>query len=210
MTQERQVDAALGRPRMISRIQQRIAQVNWEVMISKFLGMACGLVLVGILVAGLWPFHAPSNEVTWPAGGRGLRFGSHGTILSSGKFQTANASADAPCSLEVWFEPGLTDGDSTLFAFYAPGNPRRFSLRQSITDLVLQSELRKPQRTRATKLRVEDIFRRGKPSFVTVTSNESQTSVYLDGVLARTAPPFSALQQGFSGRTHRCQRTLEQ
>jgi VanZ family protein len=200
MTQKEQVSATSGRPRIISRIQEKIAQVNWEVMSSKFLGVVCGLVLGGLLVAGLWPFHAPRNQVTWSAGGHGLRFGRHGTILSSGQFQTANAPADAPCSLEIWFEPGLTAASGTLIAFYAPGNPRQFSLHQSIADLALRSDIRDGRyRTRTTRLYVEDIFRRGKPLFVTVTSNGGQTSVYIDGVLARTAPVFPLSSRDFAG-----------
>ena len=121
-------------------------------------------------------------------------------ILSSGKFKAANAPADAPCSLEIWFEPDLTAASGALFAFYAPGNPRQFSLRQSITDLALQSDIRDGRyRTLTTRLYVDDIFRRGKPLFVTVTSKGGQTSVYIDGALARTAPKFPLSSQDFDG-----------
>jgi VanZ family protein len=201
MVQKKQVDATFGRPRITSEIQEKVAQINWEVMSSKLLGVACGLLLGGLLVAGLWPFHSPRNQVTWVAGGNGLHFGRHGTILSSGKFKAANASADAPCSLEIWFEPDLTAASGTLFAFYVPGNPRRFSLNQSISDLALRSDIRGGRyRTITTRLYyVVDIFRRGKPLFVTVTSKGGQTSVYIDGALARTAATFPLTSQDFDG-----------
>ena len=201
MVQKKQDDATFHRPRITSEIQTKIGQINWEVMSSKFLGVACGLVLGGLLAAGLWPFHSPRNRVTWVAGGNGLHFGRHGTILSSGKFKAANAPADAPCSLEIWFEPGLTAASATLFAFYAPGNPRQFSLNQSISDLALQSDIRDGRyRTLTTRLfYVGDIFRRGKPLFVTVTSKGGQTSVYIDGALARTARKFPLSSQDFDG-----------
>jgi VanZ family protein len=200
MVQKKQVGATFGRPRITSEIQKRIVQINWEVMSSKFLGVVCGLLLGGLLVAGLWPFHSPRNQVTWVAGGNGLQFGRHGTILSSGKFKAANAPADAPCSLEIWLEPDLTEASGTLFAFYAPGNPRQFALRQSITDLALRSDIRNGRyRTLTTRLYVDDIFRRGKPLFVTITSKGGQTSVYIDGALARTAPKFPLSSQDFDG-----------
>lgn len=201
MIQKKQDDATFGRPRITPEIQEKMGQINWEVTISKLLGVACGLVLGGLLVAGLWPFHSPRNQVTWFAGGNGLHFGRHGTILSSGKFKAANAPSDAPCSLEIWFEPDLTAAPATLFAFYAPGNPRQFSLNQSITDLALQNDIRDGRyRTLTTRLfYVEDIFRRGKPLFVTVTSKGGQTSVYIDGALARTAPKFPLASQDFDG-----------
>ena len=200
MVQKKQVDATFGWPRITSEIRKKIVRINREVMSSKLLGVACGLVLGTLLVVGLWPFHSPRNQVTWVAGGNGLHFGRHGTILSSGKFKAANAPADAPCSLEIWFEPDLTAASGTLFAFYAPGNPRQFALRQSITDLALRSDIRNGRyRTLTTRLYVDDIFRRGKPLFVTVTAKGGQTSVYIDGALARTAPKFPLSCQDFDG-----------
>ena len=68
MIQKKQVDATFGRPRITSEIQKKIGQINWEVMSAKLLRVACGLVLGGLLVAGLWPFHSPRNQVTWVAG----------------------------------------------------------------------------------------------------------------------------------------------
>jgi hypothetical protein len=200
MSHKEQDNATTGRPGITSEIPEKLRKVNWEVMSTKLLGVVCGMVLGGILVAGLWPFHSPKNEVTWFADGNGLYFGWHGTILSSGKFQAAKVPADAPCSLEIWFEPGLTAYSGTLLTFYAPGSPRQFSLHQSISDLALQSDIRDGRfRTRTTRLYVDDIFRRGKPLFVTVTANGGQVSVYIDGALARTAPKFPLSSQDFGG-----------
>ena len=47
----------------------------------------CLLVLCGILVAGLWPFHAPLNQVSWSKGSNGVLFGKHGTIVSASPFE---------------------------------------------------------------------------------------------------------------------------
>jgi hypothetical protein len=183
-----------------SEIQKKIGQTNWEVISAKPLDIACGLFLAGLLVVGLWPFHSPKNQVTWFAGGNGLRFGRHGTILSSGKFKAANVPADAPCSFEIWFEPGLTSASGTLFAFYAPGNPRLFSLNQALSELALRSTIRDGlYRTLTTRLYVENIFHRGKPLFVTVTSKGGHTAVYIDGALVRTGPLFPLSSQDFNG-----------
>jgi len=169
-------------------------------MNSKLLGVACGLLLGGLLVAGLWPFHSPRNRVTWFGGGNGLHFGRHGTILSSGEFKAGNVPADAPCSLEIWLEPDFTAGGGTLFAFYAPGSPQQFSLQQSISDLALRIDIRDGRyRTRTTRFYVGDIFRRGKPLFITVASNGGRTSVYIDGELVETAPKFPLSGRDFEG-----------
>jgi VanZ family protein len=200
MIQEKPVAATSNPQASVSRIQLRIVRANWEVIGPKLLGTLCVFMVGGLLVAGLWPFHSPKNQVTWIGGGNGLHFGRHGTILSSGKFKATNAQENVPCSVEVWLEPDSTEGGSTLFAFYAPGSPRQFSLNQSISDLALRSDIRVGRyRTRTTRLYVEDIFRRGKPLFITVTSSGGQTSVYVDGALARTAPKFPLSGKDFNG-----------
>jgi len=171
-----------------------------EVTNAKLLGVACGMVLGGLLLVGLWPFHSPRNQVTWSAGGNGLRFGRHGTILSSGKFKATDAQENASCSVELWLEPGFTAGGGTLLAFYAPGSPRQFSLQQSISDLALRIDIRDGRyRTRTTRFYVGDIFRRGKPLFITVASNGGRTSVYIDGDLVETAPEFPLSEKDFEG-----------
>ena len=52
-----------------------------------FLRAICVFVLLGILVAGLWPFHAPKNEVSWLSGESGLLFGKYSSIVSAGTFK---------------------------------------------------------------------------------------------------------------------------
>src|ERR1035441_9157507 len=57
----------------------------------------CACVLVGILVAGLWPFHAPRNEVSWLSQGNGLLFGKRGSIVTTGTFEANRSRADSSC-----------------------------------------------------------------------------------------------------------------
>jgi len=139
--------------------------------------------------------------VKWLATGDGLKFGSSGTILSASNFKAAKVPAGAPCSLEIWFEPGLTADWGGYFAFYPPGNARRLSLQQSDSDLVLQCD--GPvgrRRTQPSRLYVRDIIRRGNPLFVTVTSQGGRVSVYADGALAETASGFPLASQDFDGQ----------
>ena len=82
----------------------------------------CLLVLCGILMAGLWPFHAPKNDVSWLREGNGLLFGKHGTIVSASPFKTRAWQDDNSCSLEIWLEPTRVDSGGMILAFYWPAN----------------------------------------------------------------------------------------
>ncbi|HUY12935.1 MAG TPA: VanZ family protein [Terriglobia bacterium] len=157
--------------------------------------------LIGILVAGLWPFHSPKNQVSWLANGGGLWFGDYGAILSSGIFKMTGLPAEASCSLEIWLEPGLTFDTNTFLAFYTPNNPIPFSLHQSNRDLALESETESAQNHgRTARLYVDDIFRQGRSVFITVTSDAQETAVYVNGALVKKSREFTFSAKDFAGQ----------
>ena len=154
--------------------------------------------LCGILVAGLWPFHSPKNQVHWLENENGLRFGHYGTILSSGMFE--GASSDwLSCSLEIWLEPAFAWNSGTLIAFYSPWPTREFSLQQRYTDLALQRDIGDQYRQAdLVEMHVQDVFRK-KQAFITVTSDGQETAVYIDGQLAARSPEFGLSTQDLTG-----------
>jgi hypothetical protein len=162
----------------------------------------CLLLLCVILIAGLWPFHAPRNDVSWLQKGNGLHFGQHGTVLSSGKFRAARAQDDNSCTLEIWLEPGLLSGESTILAFDSSADPRLpFSLRQLGTSLALQRYMVDPQGiVRRPWLKVDRVFRTGEPVLVAITSGTQGTAVYVDGVLTETSSTLGLVSKDLSGQ----------
>ena len=152
-----------------------------ERTIKKLLGVMCLAVMAGILGAGLWPFHAPRNEVTWIAGGNGLRFAYPGTIVSDAEFQ-AVAAPEAACSIEVWAQPSLLNDSNTLFAFHTAQYPRQLEIRQSLTDL----KVIRNSPFGEWSFYVANAFRSLRPVFITIDSGPSGTAVYIDGILVRT------------------------
>lgn len=181
------------------RFWQRLLLAKWDVLGRKLLGPACIVIVAGMLVAGLWPFHAPKNQVTWISGGNGVRFGRHGTLLSSGRFPGPAGQDNGACSIELWLKPAVFDG-STLFSFYAPQSSRRFFLSQSISDLRLETDIRKGKfETRSIRFYVDDVLRPGRQTFVTITSGGGQTLIYIDGALAQTAPGYPLSNQDLKG-----------
>ena len=152
----------------------------------------CVLVLLGVLIAGLWPFHAPRNEVSWLNHRNGLLFGKYGSIVSAGTFEANPSHPDSPCSLEIWLEPKRADSSGTILAFYRPqSRVVPFALRQSLDDLVLQrTSQNQLHDAKNARVYVGHLFRGPKPVFVAISSGHSGTTVYADGAPVKRFPNF--------------------
>ena len=162
--------------------------VSYSNVPRQLVGVLAVLTLCSILVAGLWPFHSPKNQVHWLQNENGLQFAHYGTILSTGILE--RAGSDRPSSsIEFWMAPASAWNTGTLIAFYSPLASRQFSLRQRYTDLELQLDIggQHPQRSLA-EMRVHDVFRK-KQALVTVTSDGQETAVYLDGQFVTRSEP---------------------
>jgi len=139
--------------------------------------------------------------VAWIQDRNGLRFGGHGTVLSTATLQASGSRDEPVCSVELWLEAALADNSGTILAFHAPGNPLQFSLHQSLTDLKLQFRSAGPaERPKTKKIYVNDVFRRERSVFVTITSGAEATFVYMNGALARTASGFRLTPRDCGGQ----------
>ena len=170
-------------------------------MQKKVLGLLCAFVLIIILIAGLWPFHAPKNQVSWLSNSNGLHFGEYGVILSSGASSFAGSKDEISCSVEIWVQPDHSDIGGTILAFYKPENRIvAFSVHQSIDDLFLQRAIVYQQRPKKSKVYIGHVFRKNNPLFVTLTSSAQGTTVYLNGGLVRTFPRFGLSSEDLTGQ----------
>lgn len=167
---------------------------------STILKLVCAGVLGGILVVGLWPFHAPANQVAWLGEGGGLLFSRHGSILSAAPLAAHGSTDGGACGLEIWLSPSRLDqrAGGTVLAFYqADRSSTSFSLRQWRHGLVLQRENAEPDSTEpATSIFVPDVFPapdvfgRSKPVLFAFTSGKTGTAAYVNGALVKTVPNF--------------------
>jgi hypothetical protein len=168
---------------------------------KKVLGLICASVLIIILTAGLWPFHAPKNKVAWLSNGNGLHFGNHGVILSPDAFSLAGSKTGISCTVEIWLQPDHSDTGGTILAFYTPENRSvAFSVDQSIDDLFLRRVIVYQQRRANAKWYIEHVFRKNKQVFVTISSNGQGAAVYLNGALVRTSPRFGLSSKDLTGQ----------
>ena len=162
----------------------------------------CACILVGMLVAGLWPFRAPRNEVSWLSPANGLLFGRHGSIVSASALGAAPLETDGACSLEIWLETSPTRSSGTILSFYSPTRKvGSFALRQWRSGVVIQrdNEGHFVKKAKAN-IYVGDVFNPLKQVFVTISSSEAGTAVYVDGELLKRAPNFSFLSRDLTGQ----------
>jgi len=170
-------------------------------MQKKALGLPCALVLIIILIAGLWPFHAPKNQVRWLSDGAGLHFGVHGLILSADSSSLVGLKDGTSCSIEIWMKPDFSDIGGTILALYNPENRNvAFSVHQSIDDLLLRHINVDAQNRTKNKFYIEHVFRKNTQLFVTITANSQGTTVYMNGVLVRTSRQFGLSSKDLAGQ----------
>jgi hypothetical protein len=150
-------------PRVVTFVKTQIYARARRFVPDRILGSLCVCILFGMLVAGLWPFHQPRNDVTWLRNTDGVKIGDYGTLLSSSTFDRYDSEGQAPCSLEIWLQPYETNVTGTLLALHYPAeNIQTFSLRQDGPDLELLLERRDAQhRTITSGILVDNVFRKG-------------------------------------------------
>lgn len=168
---------------------------------KKVIGALCILTLVVIVIAGLWPFGSPKNEVAWLDNQNGLRFGRHGVVLSAGAIPTAVAGTDASCSLEIWLEPHPPKGRDTILSFEGSERAQApFLLQQNGDNLVVQQlNVDEEGNPHIAELTVDGGLPQ-KSVFVTLTFGGKETSVYLDGVQTSSSKISGRTSRDFRGR----------
>jgi len=164
---------------------------------------SCVGTLTIILVAGLWPFHSPKNDVTWLPGENGIRISSHGCLVSSSSFRAYDSKDGSSGSLELWIKPALaTKGRRTILAFEGPGDDSTaFSLQQDGNTLIIQrknTDKNSVLHTAEFALR-EALVGDSRFEFA-ITLGPHETKVYRNGALAVTSPLIGQPTPAFTGR----------
>jgi hypothetical protein len=179
-----------------------VLKIAGHKQVRSILGAICGIVICCILVAGLWPFHAPQNHVDWLPDENGLHFGHQGSILSSGEFGDHHDIDDRGRSIEIWLRASLDSGSGTILAFYWSAKPFvPFSLRQFKDGLVLQHKLEDQQHHLTTKwMGVAHVLSREKFVLVTISSGARGTTVYADGLPIEASSSYKVPSNDFNGR----------
>ena len=149
-------------------------------------GATCIVVVSLILIAGLWPFHVPHNNVSWIKIANGLRFGGHGMAISLGILDREVGGEEAPCSLEIRLVPQQVPAYGTILAFDSSPDPRLpLALRQHGASLTIQRYVTDLDGgVRYPWIKIDDTFRKGESVLLAITSTKLGTRVYSNGRLA--------------------------
>lgn len=162
-------------------------------------GGLCICTLCTILLAGLWPFHAPKNEVEWLRGRNGLQFGHRGIARSVKAFHTEAASS--PCSLEIALQPAHVTGSGTILAFDDSAVLKdSFALRQFDGSLAIQ----RPGTDTQGKIvrswwKTDQVFAKGKRVVLTLIGTNGKTLLYVDGIHSSTSSDFGFVDHDLTG-----------
>jgi hypothetical protein len=171
-----------------------------ERVANRILQVICGMILCGILIAGLWPFTPhPKNQVQWLDHQNGLYFGDYATILSSAPLHM-DGPQDGPCSVELWLQPGLIQDSNTTLAFDSPEDSAHFRIKQSLDDVALERTSNRHKSMTKQTLYIPHALRQDTPLFITLTSGRGGMSIYLNGVLVQSSSGFRFSPRDLSGQ----------
>jgi hypothetical protein len=168
---------------------------------AKLIRLCCGMAILAILVAGLWPFHAPRNGVRWLGQTNGVRFGSYSTMVSQSPFPPVLGQTGASCSLEILMTPEATTYEGTILAFDS-GAAKRLPLeiRQYKSDLAVQTSLVDKQGIRRQPwLKVDGVLHAHTSSLITITGREGVTAIYINGSLAGASQEIPITSKDLTG-----------
>lgn len=168
---------------------------------EKTIAAICFGIVCVMFVAGFWPFKLhPANHVTWLTAENGLHFSGGGILLSSRRLQFPSSETRAGTSLEIWLGPSQEKYDRALLSISSPDNPEQFRLRQGGNSLLIfQQPFGSSHHTGMTWLWVLHVFN-ARSRFVTISSGNDGTTVYLDGVPAERSLSFKITQKDLSGQ----------
>lgn len=164
--------------------------------------VACFGMLCGIMIACLWPFHEPINDVTWQRDGNGIRLGLHGSLISEADLKQDPSSDKTGGSLEVWMEPALTPGRQVILAFDSARHPgAAFLIEQNGDALFVQRHNVDPYGIcRTAYFGVPRALELGRPVVITVVLNAHETLVYINGSLAKSSEVLGDSAYNLTGR----------
>jgi VanZ family protein len=159
--------------------------VNKEWLSLPFLRAAFILILIAMIFAGLYPFSFfPPNRVRWLSNEPGLYFDGAGIAYTD---RVESISIKNALSIELWLKERRGSknwGPREIFSFYDGCGSPSFLVGQWAGQIFVYSRLEKNKGQKWYRLfRSRHRFPRGQACLVTVTFDEREKAIYIDGQL---------------------------
>jgi hypothetical protein len=157
------------------------------------LGILCGITVIAILAATLWPFNPlPPNQVRWLTEANGISFDGAGLVISDGPLRAGENLNQQSCTLELLLRPAAVKSLYTILSFYTPNHPGQFLVRHDVVD--------DRNKIKKRKIDVDHAFEVGKILLLTIVSGPNGTVVYKNGRQAKFFRTFTISQSELSGQ----------
>ena len=145
--------------------------------------------LLGILFFGLNPrgFHL-QNNVTWIEDQNGIHFGKYGIAYTNSPFDSSPSHSQTPNSLsvEIALKPDVThhQGFEFLLVMHNGEDSKQLLIGKWRSWIIVMNGDDYENKKRKKRIAVREALPPQKIRFVTITSGQEGTKVYLDGQLA--------------------------
>lgn len=174
---------------------------------NRLLTVSCFFLLLGILLFGLWPFwYAPPNhaEITESPGAIHFQRNGEQTKLDAGglaytpqplTWQNSHRSNAGSLTLEISARPSsrFKWGLGLLVALCDQNDTIKLLLAQWKSHLVIRTFFFPSERGPYTEIGLKDTLIHDQTSFITVTSDERKTVLYVNGQMKREVANISLL-----------------
>lgn len=183
---------------LVSMTQQPAAR-SW---IRRWIWGACMGMWAVLLIAGLWPLNFnPKNGVVWVHEGRGIRFDGRGIAIRTPENRSLKPllNEPAPVTIEFRIKPQAEPTGSLpqIISLYDGSSGEGFFVGQWKSSLIIRSGAsRSPGSRDYRDVGIGGVLVKDREVFVTITSGNGDTSIFLNGALRRVVKRFSLYSAG--------------
>ena len=162
----------------------------------------CGIVVVAVIVATLWPFSfCARNGVSWLPDGTGLRFAGNGVVVSNTPLNRAALGSGDSYSLEIVVRPAKMKSTGTFLSFYSDKTSSEFMLFWQGNSLeISRGFLNAREDSRSPAFGADSMFETGKLLLLTITSGKDGTTIFKNGDRFRVLTEFEIKASDLAGQ----------
>ncbi len=164
-------------------------------MNKRFLGFIILIILTGFFFAGFWPFNFfPDNDVKWLRDKNGISLYGYGMVHTPQLFNEKNTPfQNGSITIEMLLQSKVKCDCfvARILSLYDGNKSENFFIGQWKYNLVLSGHLKTPDnKIKYQEVGIGNTLLRDKTTFLTITSGNDGTIVYIDGKQVKSFPQY--------------------